>query len=254
MHQQTTQDNNFRLEVSKWHWVENHRKLSSQRPCTIMITFEEARALLPNSKTAPSIKLKLCGEERSILYEKFNFDYDQIKVCMVWYDIARTRINMSPSLKKYIFIITVYHYCVHLRRGYDLSRISRMFCVEPTKIYPFVDDVLHTWKTFPWYKDLITQGNFIADGIKRKVYEMSMIPKHQERKVITAACKVLSSVKNHPSLITRRTHSLQASCIYIACKVHKVQINKIKFCEQMTLSMPTLDAIEFTIQNILANS
>ena len=204
-------------------------------------------------------KAKYKNEYKKILVEKLCWDDDIVALCCEWFEItiesSKNQIKLQRKTREtYIFVACAYCASVYLKRGYDVYTFCDYFGVMIHKFWDILYIVQESWKDLAWYKELKDMMESSIEIIKRKVYEMTFIPMNDSWNVIKDATKLYKKVHNYGNLTSVKRKTLHASCIYIACKLHKVDITKDDFCKKIDVSPATLNTQEHIIQKALTSS
>jgi hypothetical protein len=176
-----------------------------------------------------------------------------------WFEKATTKGVIYKSKKKRIsneiFVCCAYSVSIYMKRGIDISRFCCFFNVKRSRVMGIFPQVCEKWKGENWYKQLMKDIALMASAsvekLRRCVYELSIVDKQQQWSVIKNAEKIYSKVRCSPTLQKVRTPSINATCIYIACKIDRIKFKKDVFSKETNISIPTLNATELLIQEVL---
>jgi len=196
------------------------------------------------------------GEMKDILVNKMLMDEQFIETSCEWYEIAIEKGKVydckQKRIQNEIFVCCAYCVSIYLKRGIDIIRFCDAYNTKKKRVMGVLFQVCEKWKGNHWYKQLMKDMTLMAgvERLKRCVYELS-IEKEKQWDIIKNAEKIYKRVRFSAKLQKVRTKSLNATCVYIACKINKIKIKKEIFSKETDTSIPTLNVTELLIQEAL---
>lgn len=193
---------------------------------------------------------------KDILVNKMLMDEQFIETSCEWYEIAIEKGKVydckQKRIQNEIFVCCAYCVSIYLKRGMDIMRFCEFFNTKKKRVMGVLFQVCEKWKGNHWYKQLMKDMTLMAgvERLKRCVYELS-IEKEKQWDIIKNAEKIYKRVRFSAKLQKVRTKSLNATCVYIACKINKIKIKKEVFSKETDTSIPTLNVTELLIQEAL---
>lgn len=159
--------------------------------------------------------------------------------------------NGTVRGKKLIMLIalSIYYAGMYMRSGVDIRQVCVQLGVDWKKVLGFSVEILPLWYNKKWYKKLDVFNH--ADKLRRIVYELCIIDTDKQQKVKAIAEKLHQRVCHLPKFTASKNHTVILTCVFIACKVAGIKITKQNFCEEVNLSLQTLNNHETTIQQVL---
>jgi transcription initiation factor TFIIIB Brf1 subunit/transcription initiation factor TFIIB len=200
---------------------------------------------------------KIINRYRDILVNKMFLDDIFAETCCEWFKkVKQTKFSCKQKrIDNDIFVCCAYCVSIYLKRGIDITRFCIYFNTKKKIAMGILPEVYEKWKAEKWYKEvsdeLKTNKKGGVDKLRRSVYELSLIENSKHWNIIKNAEKILSKVKQSTKLQKVRTKSLNATCIYIACKIEMIKVKKEVFCRETDISIPTLNTTEALIQGAL---
>jgi transcription initiation factor TFIIIB Brf1 subunit/transcription initiation factor TFIIB len=194
---------------------------------------------------------------KDILVNKMQMDESFIETTCEWFEKATKKGIIYKYKKKRIsneiFVCCAYSVSIYMKRGIDITRFCDFFNVKRNRAMGIFPQVCQKWNGENWYKQLMKDIALMAsvEKLRRCVYELSIIDKEHQWSVIKNAEKIYSKVRCSPTLQKVRTTSINATCIYIACKIERIKVRKDVFSKETNISIPTLNATELLIQEAL---
>lgn len=194
---------------------------------------------------------------KDIIVNKMFLDDAFVETCCEWFKMVKqTKLSCKKKrIDNDIFVCCAYCVSIYLKRGIDITRFCCFFNTKKKRAMAILPEVYEKWKKEKWYKELVnelkTDKKGGVDKLRRSVYELSLIDNSKHWNVIRNAEKILSRVKQSTKLQKVRTKSLNATCIYIACKIEFIKVKKDVFCRETDISIPTLNTTEALIQGAL---
>lgn len=165
--------------------------------------------------------------------------------------------SIDPSFtkcKKLVMLIalSVYYSGMYLRSGVDIRAICSQLDIDWKKVLAISSEIVPFWYNKKWYKGLEMFNH--TDKLRRAVHELTLIDQDKERDVKRTAEKLYQRVWHYPKLTSSKNNSVILTCVYISCKVVGVKVAKNKFCQEVNMSVQTLNNHETAIQQVLEQS
>ena len=218
-----------------------------QRDVALLLDYEQP-------KIKRETEDKLLKHFRDILANKIMCDELFLEHCCSWYDVAKLHKGVKCIKPNYIFSACFYCVSVFLKRGYDLNTCYFYFKIKTRKFWKCLENVIEAWKGKNWYATVRKHLSSGAEQIKRTVYQVDIISLEDQWDIIRIAGKLHEKVSMYPGLMTVKSRTLQACCIYIACNIQKLEIKKDEFCKNFNISMASIIFYENIIQDALINA
>jgi transcription initiation factor TFIIIB Brf1 subunit/transcription initiation factor TFIIB len=148
-----------------------------------------------------------------------------------------------------LIALSVYYSGMYLRSGVDIRSICGQLDVDWKKALAFSTEILPMWYNKKWYKRLELFNH--TDKLHRVVHEMALIESSKEQTVKRTADKLYQRVFHYPKITSSKINSVIFTCVYISCKMANIKVTKSRFCEEVNMSLQTLNNYEVIIQQIL---
>lgn len=183
---------------------------------------------------------------------------DGIKRCAIRIlkdTIQNSSIDISFTKGKKLVVLialSVYYSGMYLRSGVDLRAICGQLDVDWKKAVAISTEILPMWYNKKWYKGLEIFNH--TDKLRRVVHELELIDTDKEQDVKRTAEKLYQRIWHYPKFTSSKNNSVILTCVYVSCKVVGVKISKNKFCQEVNMSIQTLNNQESAIQQVLEQS
>lgn len=157
----------------------------------------------------------------------------------------------TSSQTQGILALCVYCANIQLKRGYHPLRITNVFGIDVSVLWITLQLVSKYWTSQNWYRSVMKSLSSHTDQLTRKVYGLEIIPADKTWRVLKQARQIHDKVHKHPTFTSFKSSSLHVCCIYIACMVSDVIVDRIELCKKMGISVSTLKHHESLIQRVL---
>lgn len=171
-------------------------------------------------------------------------------LALEWYGL----VNLGGYRKKRaLMALSTYCASLHLRRGISIETVELVFTTSQSHIWGLFSNgkVTGAWGEKGWYKDLQKYITNRTDRLSRSVHELICLPRESVYHVLRNARSIYEKVHMYPQLSSLKTHTLQATCIYIACKISALGISNKVLCKELSVCLVTLSKNEVLIQKAL---
>jgi transcription initiation factor TFIIIB Brf1 subunit/transcription initiation factor TFIIB len=205
----------------------------------------ERLLLLPQNKNSS----KLLMHFRKLL-RYMEVDNILEELAIEWYSLVDV---CGYRKKRALMALSTYCASLHLRRGRSIESIESVFSIAQSHIWGMFlnEKVTSAWNEKGWYKDLQRYMANRTDRLSRSVHELICLPRESVYPVLKNARSIYDKVHMYPQLSSLKTHTLQATCIYIACKISALGISTKVLCKDLNVCWVTLSKNELLIQKAL---
>jgi transcription initiation factor TFIIIB Brf1 subunit/transcription initiation factor TFIIB len=192
---------------------------------------------------------------KSMVYFKRLLTYMQVdsileEMSIEWYSL----VSMTGFRKKQaLMALSTYCASLYLKRGITIETVQHVFKISKTQMWVLFKDtsVKEIWSKQRWYKQLLICVSNRTDRLSRTIYELDCIPYDHIHKVIKHSKSLYEKVHSYPQVSSLKSYTLQATCIYIACKILDIKISKKVLCESLNVCCVTISKNEKLIQKAL---
>jgi hypothetical protein len=182
--------------------------------------------------------------------ESFSLDDTIKEIAIEWFSQTK-ELKVTPKKLQYIYGVCIYTASIYVQRGISIHFIANKLQISHTHIYKYLPQVLEKWSSKPWYKSLTSNLSTHSDKLTRMLYNLSCIPGDKAFQVLKPSRTLYNKINNCPKLISVKSHTLIACCIFIGACIAGVKLQRSQFCKEVGISMPTLKSHEIIIQNVL---